>query len=238
MSQGLIGLVDEPLERGARRGEPSRPPVTTRRWSLEPIDEVGQPRGLVRRAVSSGRKSAHCRRRNRRRCRAAELVGEPLPDAVSSTARTRTSAPPQVPARSPEGARDTSGEPAGATRQGGAAAARRAAGRPPAGRRAPPRAPSHSFCTRSTSSRGSPTSTRSRRRRPQPGEPIIHRAASGEEHQGNAAGVGPALELARRGEPVLIGHLHVEQHGRRPGAQRLASTSVPRDTTTTSKPER
>jgi hypothetical protein len=42
------------------------------------------------------------------------------------------------------------------------------------------------------------------------GEPIVDRAAAGEEHQRDAGGLGMPFELPRRREAVLIRHLDVE----------------------------
>ena len=49
----------------------------------------------------------------------------------------------------------------------------------------------------------------------QPGQAIVDGAAAGQEHQRDAGRVGMALELAGRGEAVLIRHLDVEQDDRR-----------------------
>jgi hypothetical protein len=92
----------------------------------------------------------------------------------------------------------------------GSAAGTGTAGVAGAGRR------SHSFCTRSTSSRGS-TDLRDVvvGADAQPGQAIVDGAPAGEEHQRDAGGVGMPLELPGGGEAVLVGHLHVEEDDRR-----------------------
>ena len=147
--------------------DPARPAATGAPMrQLQPIEQVGQPRRQARRRLFRAGTASTRRRRSRRRDRgggAARRATAP-PTPTRSGARTRTSAPQVRIARSRDAlAEDVARQPRPIRRPrrrpatarparrvaAGCGAGRRAAAAGGAGTR------SHSFCTRSTSSRGS-----------------------------------------------------------------------------------